>query len=274
MLQQIVLWAGMAPTPDPAAALHHQIALGLDDDRRQKTLEIQAAERQLAHLLVRTPYVLLLSHPGINVVSAAELAGEMGPITHYASAKAITGRAGLFPSRYQSDEVDAANGPLIRHANHTLRAALMLIADNLLGCNAYYKALNALWKAQGKDARRTRVKVASRFSRCLFQMVAGRQVFRHPSQRGRDYILDKLLTFHREHQTPWDQVLADLKTAVSHVPSKERAAEAAPLQVELQRTRAARRKGPQPIAEILPLVLAMLDASPLKSTASEAQDPS
>jgi transposase len=41
--------------------------------------------------------VLLLSHPGINVVSAAELAGEMGPIANYAGPRSITGRAGLFP---------------------------------------------------------------------------------------------------------------------------------------------------------------------------------
>jgi transposase len=273
-LQQVVIWAGMAASPDPAASVRHQIMLMLDDDRKQKTLEIQAIERQLAHLLVRAPYVLLLSHPGINVVSASQLAGEAGPISDYASAKAITGRAGLFPSRYQSDQVDVANGQLIRRANRTLRAALMLIADNLLNCNAYYKALGAAWKAQGRDTRRAHVKVASRFSRCMFQMVAGRQVFRHPSQRGRDYILDKLLAFHREHTTPMNQVLADLQTAIQHVPSKEHAAEAMPLKLELQKTLAARRRGPQPIAEILPLVLARLDASPLQSTASEAQDPS
>ena len=41
-------------------------------------------ERDLAALLVQTPYLLLLSIPGINVVSAAELAGEMGPIGNYA----------------------------------------------------------------------------------------------------------------------------------------------------------------------------------------------
>jgi len=38
-------------------------------------------------VLVKTPYVLLRSHPGINVVSAAALAGEMGPIENYATAK-------------------------------------------------------------------------------------------------------------------------------------------------------------------------------------------
>jgi transposase len=78
----------------------------LHDDWLAKTRQIVQLEREIAHVLVKTPYILLLSHPGINVVSAGEVAGETGPIEHYASAKAITGRAGLFPSRYQSDEVD------------------------------------------------------------------------------------------------------------------------------------------------------------------------
>ena len=54
-------------------------------------------ERRLASDLVQTPYVRLLAIPGINVVSAAELAAEMGPITQYANANAITGRSGLYP---------------------------------------------------------------------------------------------------------------------------------------------------------------------------------
>ena len=87
---------------------------GLDDDRTMKAREIINIERDLASLLACTPYVLLLSMPGINVVSAAEFAGEMGPIAHYANSRAITGRAGLFPSRYQSDRVDRSDGPLVR----------------------------------------------------------------------------------------------------------------------------------------------------------------
>jgi hypothetical protein len=57
------------------------------------------------------------------VVSAADLAAETGPIEHYAHARAITGRAGLFPSRYQSDQVDHADGPLAHLRNARLRAA-------------------------------------------------------------------------------------------------------------------------------------------------------
>jgi len=68
---------------------------------------------------LRSPFafaVLLLSFPGVNVVSAADYAGEMGPINNYGNPRAITGRSGLFPSRYQSDRVDRANGPLVRRA--------------------------------------------------------------------------------------------------------------------------------------------------------------
>ena len=58
--------------------------------------------------------------PGINVVSAADLAAELGPIAHYANARCILGRAGLRPSRYQSDQVDLCNGPLPHACNRRL----------------------------------------------------------------------------------------------------------------------------------------------------------
>lgn len=273
VLERIVAWAQMAVEPAAEAAMHQRVWLALEDDRLAKCGQIQAAERELAALLVQTPYVLLLSLPGINVVSAAELAGEMGPIKHYASAKTITGRAGLFPSRYQSDLVDLASGPLISCANRRLRTALLRIADNLIQCNLYFGALVEVWKSQGKDPRWSHVKIASHFSRIAYQMVAGRQVLQHPGMRQRDYILDKLLAFHREHATPLTQVLSDLQTAVGQIPVAEHGQEAAPLHTLLQETLTARRRGPQPIGEIIPLVLARLGAGSLQSKSSEVQDP-
>jgi|GEM_PF-6891052 len=76
---------------------------------------------------------------------AAELAGEMGPIANYASSKAVCGRAGLFPSRYQSDEVDRG-GKLTRFRNARLRAAWMMVADNMCKCNVYWMTKAAKWR--------------------------------------------------------------------------------------------------------------------------------
>jgi transposase len=267
-VQTVLDWAAQAAPGDVAAAQHLRIALALYDDRQRKTLEIQGLEREIAGLLVQTPYVLLLSVPGINVVSAADFAGEAGPMEHYGNPKSITGRAGLRPSRYQSDLVDNANGPLVRHCNRSLRAAILRIADNLIFCNHHFQHLATRWAGQGKDPRDIHIRVGLRFCRIAFQMVAGRQVFRHPCIQGRHYILDKLTVFHREHGTPMPIVLRDLQAAISHLPPREHAAEARPLHEELQRIHDGRRRGPQLLADILPIVLARLGVGVVQSTGS------
>ena len=267
-LEAVLEWANQAAPGDVAADQHLRIALAYYRDRHAKTQEILALERDIAGRLVHTPYVLLLSFPGINVVSAADFAGEAGPIEHYANAKSITGRAGLRPSRYQSDLVDQANGPLVRTCNRSLRAAILGIADNLIMCNHHFQALANLWAAQGKDPRHSRVKVGLRFCRIAFQIVAGRQVFRHPAIPGRHYILQKLTAFHREHDTAMAQVLSDLQATLAHVPPREHAAEARPLHEELRKIQEGRRRGPQPLGDILPIVLARLGVGVVQSAES------
>ena len=128
--------------------------------------------------------------------------------------------------------------------------------------------LASLWAVQGKDPRDIHVKVAHRFCRIAFQMVAGRQVFRHPCIQGRHYILDKLTAFHREHDTGMAEVLRDLQAAVGQVPPREHAAEARPLQEELQRIQDGRRRGPQVLGDILPIVLARLGVGVVQSEES------
>jgi hypothetical protein len=271
-LQKIIAWSANAMTPADQASTRHRIVLALDEDRQRKTQEIHVLERDLAHLLVSTPYLLLLCCPGINVISAAELAGEMGPIENYANANRITGRAGLYRSRYQSDEVDLKNGSLVRLCNRRLRAVLMMIADNLVTCNPHYRGLAQLWKSMEQDERYIRTKIATKFTRLLFQLVAGRQVLRHPSMNGRDYVLDKLLKFHQDHDTAPDVMLADLRQAILQLPEYSYAEEAAPLAALLEKTRAARRRGVKPIADILPLVLAQLGVGDLQSV-GETREP-
>lgn len=269
----VLAWAKNAAAPDLAADLHRRIALALEEDRRRKNQEILTLESDIAHRLARTPYVLLMSCPGINVVSAADFAGEMGPIANYANPKAITGRAGLFPARHQSDRVDRPNGPLVRRANRSLRAAILGIADNLILCNRHFRGLVAAWKLTGKDPRHSHVKVAARFCRIAFHMVAGKQVFHHPSCRERGYILDKLLAFHLEHETPYPEALRDLHHAIDQIPKKEHAAEGQPLADKLRTSRTRGKRGPQPLSEILALVLARLGVGALESKPSGETDP-
>lgn len=271
-LHTVLAWAAQAP---PAHAHHadwQRILVSLDDDRREKTRQIQALERLLAQLVVQTPYVLLLAIPGVNVVTVADLAGELGPLGLYANANAITGRAGLMPSRHQSDLVDCPNGPLRRRGHRRLRAVLMQTADNLVLHNHVFRAQAEQWRRAGKDARWLRVKVAKHFSRLAYAVVAGGRLFPHPCWQPRHYLLGKLLEFHAGHDTPLAEQRQDLEHAIAQLSPATRAEEAVPLRARLEEL-AQRKRGPQPLAEIIPLVLARLGARVVQSEPHEGAEP-
>src|SRR5262249_29334095 len=270
-LHKILAWAQQAP-PDAGHSLERRrILVRLDDDRLTKTQQILELERDLAHLVVHTPYVLLLVIPGINVVSVVDLAGELGPLALYLNANAITGRAGLMPSRYQSDQVDCQNGPLRRRGNRRLRAVLMQSADNLVQCNHYFRARAGQWTRAGKDPRWVRVKVAKIFSRLAFALVAGRQLFPHPCCQPRHYLIGKLLQFHRAHATALQALRHDLEVAAAQLPPRQRAPEAEVLEQQLDAL--ASRRGVQPLAEIIALVLARLAGRGVQSRSAESARP-
>jgi len=183
-------------------------------------------------------------------VSAARLAGEAGPIEHYASARAINGRAGLYPSRYQSDQVDH-DGSLVRQCNRKLRGAAMLVAENLIKCHPYYRGLSALWAQKNVDPRDRRCRIANRAMRMVYQLVGGRQVWRGRGVDGED-LLAKLQEFHRVHHTPVGQSIRDLNEAFVWLPKSTYAAEARPL-AELARRK---QRGPQRLGDLLvPLLI-------------------
>ena len=257
-LEKILAWADRTEGVIECASMHKVMFLSLDDDRCARLEQIAKLEQKMAGFLVRTPYVVLLSIPGIGIVTAGEFAGEMGPITNYANDTAITGRAGIYPSRYQSDKVDRCDGPFVRRANRKLRGVIMIIADNLLTCNRFFQTLKERWGAAGVDQRAMRVRAAKRFCRIAYQMVAGGQVFNHPSCQGRDSILRKLSAFHAEHETTLVQVMTDLEAAVDHIPKSEHTPEAKSLFEAMQPTSRRQQTGLRRLGEILPGVLAKL----------------
>jgi transposase len=264
-LERLLLWAEQAPaTPHPQTPLLRAALDSFDDDRLQKTKQIAALEQQMAHLLVRTPYVVLLALPGINVVGAANLAGELGPIEFYGNPTRITGRAGLAPARYQSDQVDS-HGPLRRRGNRRLRHALMLVAANLLRHNRHYQAKSWPWQNAKRDRRWMRVKIAKSFSRLMLAMVSQRTIFAdHPACQTRHYVLDKLLEFHHQCGADMKVLLDDLDQASRHLTPKNRQQEVAALQQRLKDIDD-RRRGPVSLASIIPLVLARLGIAVVQS---------
>ncbi len=261
-IDRVLAWASQAAGDNiQDGPVHHAIWTDLHDLYAHFQRQIVILEQELASYLVQTPYVRLLAIPGINVVSAADLAGEMGPMKRYANANAITGRAGLYPSRHQSDQTDSS-GPIIRQANRRLRCALMRIADNLACHCSYYRGQAGVDESRGVDKRSSRVKIAKRFSRLALACVAGDVPMRHPCFREPDSILEKLRKFHHAHQTSIELTLADLETTVGQLPYDTRDREAEIVTEVLQQH--ASRRGAEAIGELLPAVLARLGINAAK----------
>jgi transposase len=245
-------WALQAPPAQPCADLEREFLA--DQFLLLDTLDaqIEAYERQLAQYLVDTPGILLLSMQGVNVVSAGSYMAELGPIEHYTRPSKITGRAGLYPSRYQSDTVDRPNGPLVGHHNARLRDAILEVAHNLLRRNHCFRA----WAAAREDPKESRTKVhvaaACKFTRISYWMLAGRQVFTHPAQAPRDAVLHKLLKFGRGHRLEPEKTGDLLRRAARQLPGTVIEDEARALASSLGRRPLRRRcKGPVRIGEVL-----------------------
>ena len=161
----------------------------------------------------------------------------------------------------------------MRQANRNLCAVILWIADNLIKCNVHFRGLAGLWKQQGKDVRDSRVKVACRFCRSTYQVVGGRRVFAHPSQRQGDYILQKLNRFHLDYHMPVTVTLANLQNAVAQLPKSAYANEASSLEAELYKAHKAKRREIKEIGKIIPIVLARLGVSDVQSSTRGSSGP-
>jgi len=253
-------WAAQAAPPDPESeTLHHLLRKQLE---RLDTLnaQIRAFEGELADFLVDTPFILLLAIPGINVVSASGYGAELGPLEHYANARKITGRAGLYPSRYQSDEVDRPDGPLVGGRNARLRDALLEIARNLLHNNAHFQAWASLPERRKWPHKKLLVAIGNKFARISYNMLAGSGIFDHPSLGRGEWALRKLLAFAWGHDLQGEVIGDLLQRAAQQLPQALHESESAGLLTPCPRAPSLARRGvPTRIGEIVQDVLAELN---------------
>lgn len=217
-LERVVAWAADACEPLPGAEFRHRLLVDGLDLHAALTERIAAYECLLFDFLVDSPAVLLVGMPGVNVVSAAGYGAELGPPVNYPRAGNILGRAGLFPSRHQSDATDRSNGPVVRGHNARLRHAILSVARNLIHCNPYYRGFAQLRQARNWSPEKIEFAVANRFVRISFQMLGGPSFFRHPNGLRRDAVLPKLIWFGHEHNLDEGTVGDRLVRAVASFP--------------------------------------------------------
>jgi hypothetical protein len=94
----------------------------------------------------------------------------------------------------------------------------------------------------------------------------------HPACQPRHSICDKLLAFHCERKTDIQRALEDIDRLSAQLSGRTRQEETQMLQNQLDNPSCRRRRGPQALGKIIPLVLARLGIRMLQSE-TEGEDP-
>ncbi len=186
---------------------------------------ISNLENNIAHLLIQTPGIYLLSIPGISLmIYAAELTGEVCDISRFAYANQIISMAGTCSKKDQSGEHDLQNLPISKRGNKFLRTILNQAA---LSLNAWCPDFHAYYsrKVQKKADRPgiARTATGNKFAKLAFALMKHESLYCPRSfdkliKSPRDYslssyreILRKLKLFSSEKILPQDNYLEKIK---------------------------------------------------------------
>jgi transposase len=212
-------WAAKAPDPEPESVEARRVIL-LDtlEGVRRLSGTIEKYERMMFELLVEDRSVLLVGARGVNVVSVASYAAELGPVGHYIAPKHISGRAGLYPSRSQSAETDRPDGPIVKARSARLRDALMELARGLMTHNEHFAGWALARRREGWDPLKAQVAIANRFARISYHVLAGDEPYRHPSGEGFEAVTPKLLGFAFSRGIGEEDVFTHMEKAARQFP--------------------------------------------------------
>jgi len=257
-IDRIRAWSHHAAPVDEGAHMHFRRAVSLWKDLQAKWAEIPGFELEMADFLCRGTCVRLLAFPGINVVTASDYGAELGPITNYANSKSIAGRAGLYPSRFQTSGTDHPNGRMVVRRNRRLRAALVRAARCLNCCNEYFLGISREYLKRHPD-NDGKIPIARAFSRLSYYVIAGDQLPMHAAMQSREKVLQKLLQFYHQRDADAARMTAALTTAMQQLPTKVLHAEHSSLASQYNEVKTQRRTGGvRRLSEVLPQILLRL----------------
>ena len=190
--ESLLAWASDSVPPTAAATTEAAILRADLEHLALLGRRIEWCERQLLQFLVQTPFVLLLSVPGISHVLSSGLGAEAGPMSFYPTARNLTGRAGLYPRRYQSDETDLQDHTMAR-GEPFLRDVLMKIGRCLVRSQGAFFAWGESRRTLGWCEKEIVAAMANRFCRIAHAMLLAGQTFRHADAKPGVSVLGKLL---------------------------------------------------------------------------------
>lgn len=142
------------------------------------TQNIQSYEQEIERIFVQTDGLLLMTVPGIGLITAAEIYCEMGDLSHFTNANQLIKKAGTEPIIKQSGSSDGYHGRISKQGNTNLRRAIYTAGRCLSVHNEALKPFFTRLKEKGKHCRKIYIAMGNKFIRIAFSMLQHRTPFK------------------------------------------------------------------------------------------------
>lgn len=133
--------------------------------------ESKASLLAFAEGLIKATHPNILGIPGIGIMSAAGIIGEIGDIGNFASSDALYAFTGLDPRVYESGKYKAANVRISKKGSPYLRNALYIASECVIRFEPTFMEYYAKKASEGKSFRVVLGHVAKKLVRILYAMM-------------------------------------------------------------------------------------------------------
>lgn len=139
---------------------------------------IKQLERRIEDLFVQTEGAVLLSVPGIGVVTGAELFAEMGDTTDFDHAGQLIKLAGTNPIVKQSGGRNPSYFTVSKQGRRQFRNSVYQVGKSLAHNNAEMNRRYQAFKERGKHPRQAYIALGNRMIRLAFSMIRHQALYR------------------------------------------------------------------------------------------------
>lgn len=138
---------------------------------------IRILEKEIEQTLLQTEGRLLLSVPGIGIITAAEFYSELGDISQYEHAGQLIKKAGTNPIIKQSAGTEGFYGRISKQGNKNLRFIVYTVGKCLAQHNKDLRPYYERLIQRGKHPRKAFIALGNKFIRIAFSMLKNKKPF-------------------------------------------------------------------------------------------------
>ena len=148
--------------------------------------QIKVLERKIENLFVQTDGAIILSVPGIGIVTGAEFFAEMGDISDFSHAGQLIKMAGTNPIVKQSGDRRPSYYAISKQGRRQFRNITYQVGKSLAVNNPEMKQRYDALKARGKHPGQAYIALGNRMIRLAFSMIKNQSLYRSDQE---NYVL-------------------------------------------------------------------------------------